>query len=235
MQVRLVVDKGSKRSREFRLRGEETIVGRLKGCGLRIPSAEVSRRHCLLSCKDGYVTVEDLKSANGTYLNGEPVRGREVVRPGDQLQIGPVTFVVEYEMTQATIDRLARLFPPPAEDFEEVIDLAPLAEGAEEDVEVVEEVEEVAEEAGVQEPLDAPEVVADADDEFELPVAVEEGGAEEDFGVPLDAEDEDRGAVDFDAAGADQWQLPESEQLRDILSGLDEPAPAPPKPKKPQR
>src|SRR4051812_4473060 len=100
MDVRLVVEKGAARSRAIRLHSEETIVGRRHGCDLRIPSASVSRRHCLLSFRDGFLSVEDLLSANGTYLNGERVAGKQVVRPGDRLDVGPVTFVVEYQLTQ---------------------------------------------------------------------------------------------------------------------------------------
>jgi pSer/pThr/pTyr-binding forkhead associated (FHA) protein len=106
MDVKLVVEKGASRTPTLHLRSEETIVGRRQGCDIRIPSASVSRRHCLLSFREGYLSVEDLDSANGTFLNGETVAGRQVVRPGDRLQIGPITFVVEYQLTQDAIDRL---------------------------------------------------------------------------------------------------------------------------------
>src|SRR5262249_59219762 len=100
MDVKLVVEAGSTRTRLIRLRSEDTIIGRRRGCDLRIPSASVSRRHCLLSVRGDHVTVEDLASANGTFLNDARVTGRRVVRPGDRLTVGPVTFVVEYQLTQ---------------------------------------------------------------------------------------------------------------------------------------
>jgi pSer/pThr/pTyr-binding forkhead associated (FHA) protein len=71
-------------------------VGRQRGCDLRIPSAEVSRRHCILHFTQGQLTVEDLNSANGTFLNNRRVTRQQLVRPGDQLQIGPLTFKVQY-------------------------------------------------------------------------------------------------------------------------------------------
>jgi pSer/pThr/pTyr-binding forkhead associated (FHA) protein len=111
LQVRLVLEKGRKPVKVYRLRGTETIVGRAKGSGLRIPSAEVSRRHCLLSIQQGFPTAEDLGSANGTLLNGSPIRGKQIIRPGDQLTIGPVTFVVEYQLTQAAIDAMLQVKP----------------------------------------------------------------------------------------------------------------------------
>src|SRR5439155_13231861 len=93
MDVRLVVKKGAESKRTLRLKSEETIVGRRKDCDLKIRSSEVSRRHCLLCYQDGVLFVEDLDSVNGTYLNGQRVAGREAVRPGDELEIGPIHLV----------------------------------------------------------------------------------------------------------------------------------------------
>jgi pSer/pThr/pTyr-binding forkhead associated (FHA) protein len=106
MDVKLVVTDGSKQSKVVKLRSEETIIGRQKGCDLRIPSAQVSRRHCRLSFRDDCLIVEDLASANGSYLNGVAVEGQELVRPGDELKIGPITFRVEYRLTTTAIKRL---------------------------------------------------------------------------------------------------------------------------------
>jgi pSer/pThr/pTyr-binding forkhead associated (FHA) protein len=106
MDVRLVVEQGRRRLRVVRLRGPATRIGRARGSGVRIPSSEVSRQHCVLRVEDGLVTVEDLDSVNGTFLNGEAVVGCRVVRPGDRLHVGPVTFVVEYELTPAALEKL---------------------------------------------------------------------------------------------------------------------------------
>lgn len=181
MDVRLVVEQGKTRTRTLHLRKAEAVIGRQRGCDFRIAASDVSRRHCVLRVRDGYVTVEDLNSRNGTQLNGEPVEGSQVVRPGDRLRIGPLTFVVEYQLTPEAIDLLLR-----GEDGAEAQDL-----------DVLEEVgAEPAEEAGA---------VGE-----EGPVALE--GAE---------------VVD-----AGDWQLPESEELRDILTGLDEDEDSAPKKKK---
>lgn len=97
MEVRLVYQKGRSRSQVLRLQRTETLVGRQPGCDIRIPSAEVSRKHCLLRKERGTLTVEDLQSVNGTCINGRPVVARTPIRSGDRLQIGPVTFLVEYD------------------------------------------------------------------------------------------------------------------------------------------
>ena len=60
----------------------------------------------LRAAKPVVAAIEDLDSANGTFVNGERIMERQVLCPGDRLRVGPVTFVVEYQMTQAAIDRL---------------------------------------------------------------------------------------------------------------------------------
>jgi pSer/pThr/pTyr-binding forkhead associated (FHA) protein len=96
MRVTLVVDKGNRRPQRVLLRRARTIIGRELGCGLRIPSAEVSRRHCRIDVGENSLSVEDLNSINGTYVNNIAVIGRQDLSPGDRLRIGPTTFVVEF-------------------------------------------------------------------------------------------------------------------------------------------
>jgi pSer/pThr/pTyr-binding forkhead associated (FHA) protein len=189
MNVKLVVEKGNTRTRTLYVRQEEAVFGRERGCDFRIASSEVSRRHCRLRARDGYVTVEDLNSSNGTQLNGEPVRGRQVVRPGDRLGIGPVTFIVEYQLTPEAIDRLLR--------GEESAEALP-------EVQPVEEVEEV-------EPVEELMEVEPVEEEFIPAAEVVEAEA-----PPLD---------ELELIEAEEFQLPESEDLREILGGLDEDEP----------
>ena len=122
-----MIEKGRTRIREVRLRSAQTTIGREKGCGVRIPSKQVSRKHCLLSLQDGYLTVEDLDSVNGTILNGQKITGRQVVRPGDRLEIGPIGFVVAYQLSQEAIDHMVEGSPRPASAAEE-LDVLPLHE-----------------------------------------------------------------------------------------------------------
>jgi pSer/pThr/pTyr-binding forkhead associated (FHA) protein len=111
--VRLLVERGNLREREYTLYAEATLVGRHGECALRIPSAEVSRRHCKLRVGDGILVVEDLGSLNGTFLNGERIHAPAAVRPGDRLEIGPASFLVQYELSEEA----ARRFAPAAPDL----------------------------------------------------------------------------------------------------------------------
>jgi pSer/pThr/pTyr-binding forkhead associated (FHA) protein len=99
MSVKLVVEKSEGQSGRHvvSITAEETVVGRHRECGLRIPCAEVSRRHCILRLREGLLALEDLGSLNGVYVNGERVVGTQTLQPGDRVEIGPVLFSVLYE------------------------------------------------------------------------------------------------------------------------------------------
>jgi pSer/pThr/pTyr-binding forkhead associated (FHA) protein len=61
-----------------------------------VTAHEISRRHCRIRVRGRQVTVCDLGSANGTYVNGQLVTGEWVLYSGDQLQVGPVAFLLEF-------------------------------------------------------------------------------------------------------------------------------------------
>jgi predicted component of type VI protein secretion system len=114
MQVTLVVHKGPALTRAIRLTAGETIVGRSRDCDLCIPSSDISRRHCLIALVNGQVTVEDLSSANGTFVNGVRITGVRPVRADDQLRIGPLTFTVKFEGTQLNMPPVTAVSKPAA-------------------------------------------------------------------------------------------------------------------------
>jgi hypothetical protein len=69
------------------LTGDEVIVGRLAECDIRLPDANVSRRHAaFIRLEDGWA-IADLGSTNGVRLNGETVE-RARLRDGDVIEIG---------------------------------------------------------------------------------------------------------------------------------------------------
>ncbi len=106
MNLRLVVRKPGGQRQILPIHQEDAVVGRAHGSAIRIPSVEVSRQHCRIRQANGIVTVEDLDSFNGTYLNGRPISGPQLARPGDRLEIGPVTFIIEYELLEETLERI---------------------------------------------------------------------------------------------------------------------------------
>ncbi|MFE2289053.1 FHA domain-containing protein [Streptomyces sp. NPDC059443] len=67
-------------------------IGRDPGNGLRLNHETVSRAHAELHLRDGVWVVRDLGSTNGTTVNGRRVTGWAVVRDGDQIGFGRMSF-----------------------------------------------------------------------------------------------------------------------------------------------
>jgi len=92
MQVDLeIVERSGRRPHRVRPPVE---IGRSKDAGVALPDPEVSRQHARLSSHDGVVYVEDLRSRNGTFLNGRRVTEAIEVREGDEIDVGTTRLVV---------------------------------------------------------------------------------------------------------------------------------------------
>jgi hypothetical protein len=80
----------------------ETIVGRDVGCRLRFNDPAVSRRHLRFIRRAEEVFVEDLKSSNGTKLNGRPVMSPQRLTDGDAIIVGGRTLFVRINDGEAS-------------------------------------------------------------------------------------------------------------------------------------
>ena len=90
-------------------------VGRSADCDICIPIDEISRNHAKLQSASDGVVVEDLASANGTFLNDQRVHAGTLIKPGDELRFDTVRFLLmapAQEMQRATVRVEAA--PPPA-------------------------------------------------------------------------------------------------------------------------
>lgn len=76
---------------------EGITLGRGDAASIKVTSNAVSRQHARIFLKDGRPHVVDLKSLNGTTLNGEPVPVPSAMRPGDVVLMGeiPVQWLAE--------------------------------------------------------------------------------------------------------------------------------------------
>jgi pSer/pThr/pTyr-binding forkhead associated (FHA) protein len=87
----LEIVEGDDAGRQTPLEGSIEI-GREGSTGLAIDDEQASRRHARVTAQGDQVTVEDLGSTNGTYLNGQPIEGQRTLRPGDRLRVGLTVF-----------------------------------------------------------------------------------------------------------------------------------------------
>jgi eukaryotic-like serine/threonine-protein kinase len=75
----------------LRLRRQPMTIGRLPGSEMMIADPAVSKRHCVIHWNGKVVTVEDLKSTNGTYLGDARLEANQAAAwpAGAELRIGP--------------------------------------------------------------------------------------------------------------------------------------------------
>lgn len=93
----IISEKGGPERREAYDKSEIN-VGRVQGNDLMLPKGNVSKHHARLLFRDGRFIVTDLKSTNGTYVNGKKIAQATVVREGDKIFIGD--FVIRLEGAQ---------------------------------------------------------------------------------------------------------------------------------------
>jgi pSer/pThr/pTyr-binding forkhead associated (FHA) protein len=77
------------------------ILGRHEGVDGLLPFAFVSRRHCQLTMENEQVFVQDLDSHNGTFVNGQRIAEPRAIKPGDRIDLGPLSLSVIAESAGA--------------------------------------------------------------------------------------------------------------------------------------
>ena len=74
---------------------EEITVGRVDENDICLPKGNISKKHTRIVVKDGKIIVLDLKSTNGTYVNGKKLAGPQLIQPSDNVYIGDFILNVE--------------------------------------------------------------------------------------------------------------------------------------------
>jgi pilus assembly protein CpaF len=73
----------------------EVTIGRVQGNDIILPKGNVSKRHSRIVLKDGKFIIVDLKSTNGTYVNGRKITSPLVVKSSDKIYIGDFILSIE--------------------------------------------------------------------------------------------------------------------------------------------
>jgi pSer/pThr/pTyr-binding forkhead associated (FHA) protein len=94
MQLRLRVIGGKSDGQEIEIKASEFCIGRGEDVQLRPKSDLISRRHCVLGARDGKAYCKDLDSRNGTFINGEQIKGEVQLKVGDVLRVGRLQFEI---------------------------------------------------------------------------------------------------------------------------------------------
>lgn len=90
----LVAVTGEQAGRDFRLDHGRNVLGKGPDCAVGVKDAQASERHVLIEVREGgEVTLEDLGSRHGTFVNGTAPAGRVVLHDGDRVRLGQTELV----------------------------------------------------------------------------------------------------------------------------------------------
>ncbi len=97
--LRLQVQRFGGPSFEHLAEGDETVLGRSSESDLVLPDKFTSRRHALITRTDEGYVIEDLRSHNGTRVNGKRIDGAVAISDGDVVELS--CFVISVEEVSA--------------------------------------------------------------------------------------------------------------------------------------
>ena len=112
MTARLVAINGPYRKSVYPLVGE-ILLGRDPNNSVHLEDPWVSAQHCTISDQQGRYILNDLDSHAGTFVNGIPVKQREL-KPGDEIGIGNSLFLFQQEAPSSAPSNKVQIDDHPA-------------------------------------------------------------------------------------------------------------------------
>ena len=96
----------------------EVMIGRVQGNDIVLAKGNISKRHTKIETASGQLTVSDMKSTNGTYVNGRKIAEPTTVRGDDKIFVGDFLIVLDpggsaSERTSSGAKRMPGPPPPP--------------------------------------------------------------------------------------------------------------------------
>ena len=95
----VITEKGGEQ-RRISFNKAEITIGRVQGNDIVLPKGNVSKRHARIVLKDGKFIIVDLKSTNGTYLNGRKVLAPSAMSDDDRMHVGE--FILTVQLAEGT-------------------------------------------------------------------------------------------------------------------------------------
>ncbi|MCZ6709280.1 MAG: FHA domain-containing protein [Gammaproteobacteria bacterium] len=114
----------------FELEGE-TLIGRSDDCDLKVEDGHPSRRHATLTINAEGAWLEDLGSANGTYVNEQRITARTKLKSGDRISFDTAGYEFEAPASAADLGEATVVRSIPVDDGATVVrPIPPTAESA---------------------------------------------------------------------------------------------------------
>jgi len=104
---RLVMSQGPQPGQTFTLDRDVITIGRDPGNNIVISDPQVSRHHARIIRMGELMTIEDVGSTNGTFVNGVRLTGPHTLSNGDVISLGDVVTLSYYGMSPAATDTIA--------------------------------------------------------------------------------------------------------------------------------
>ena len=102
MLILTLLDSGLPRVHRLR-EGDNIIIGRAAACDLVITEKEMSRRHARLRVAAAKVTLEDLGSTCGTFVNGTKITGAQELHSGDSFTLAAVVITLTSDVNEINL------------------------------------------------------------------------------------------------------------------------------------
>jgi transcriptional regulator with GAF, ATPase, and Fis domain len=110
LATKLLAISGPLRKSEFPLCAQVAIGTDARNT-IRLEDSTVSPQHCVIESHDGRVVLTDLESHFGTFVNGIPVKDREL-KSGDQIAVGNSVFLYETEKHHSSASSPVQISAP---------------------------------------------------------------------------------------------------------------------------
>lgn len=104
-------------AREIVIVGDEFLIGRGADCDLRLRDLNISRHHCLIRIRPDEITLSDLGSSNGTYVNGTRVVSQVALKSGDEITVADFHYYLDLGEGDAKLPENVRNVDPFARTF----------------------------------------------------------------------------------------------------------------------
>ncbi|MBT6157155.1 MAG: FHA domain-containing protein [Planctomycetaceae bacterium] len=104
LKAELKVTGGTHSGKSIPLAKKRFLIGRGEDCQLRPASEQISRHHCVFSIDDFTVRLRDLGSTNSTYVNDSQLHGEVILKDGDKIRVGALSFEIRILGGQVNYD-----------------------------------------------------------------------------------------------------------------------------------
>ncbi|MHC4471327.1 MAG: DUF4388 domain-containing protein [Planctomycetota bacterium] len=81
-------------------KSRDIVLGRGEECDFPIPSRGASRKHARIGYRGEDIVIKDLKSTNGTFVNGDKIEEERVLKPGDRINVGGAVLTFCHVLSQ---------------------------------------------------------------------------------------------------------------------------------------